>query len=125
MKQRCHNPNNPSAEWYYYKGIRVCPEWRKNFYKFQEWALDNGYFEGATIDRIDSNKGYYPENCQWLTLSDNAKRNKGKKKRNRKKEKEIFIKAVMEDIKSLSRDDFLLTWGFILGLKAQEEHHPG
>lgn len=86
MKQRCNNPNNPAAPWYHDKGIRVCEQWDKDFEDFQMWAMENGYFEGGSIDRIDPEKGYSPENCRWITLDENRKRAhpKGAKKGERR-----------------------------------------
>lgn len=73
MKQRCTDPG--CAAWQYYggKGIRLCDEWR-DFSAFREWALNNGYSPGLTIDRIDSDKGYEPNNCQFISWSENSKR---------------------------------------------------
>ena len=73
MKDRCYNPNNKSYKWYGEKGIKICNEWINNPISFEEWALSNGYEHGLTIDRIDENKDYCPENCRWITLEDNAK----------------------------------------------------
>lgn len=76
MRQRCNNPNHHAKQWYGGKGIKVCDEWN-DFLVFKDWAMSNGYAENLSIDRIDSAKDYCPENCQWLTISDNvAKANK-------------------------------------------------
>jgi ribosome-binding protein aMBF1 (putative translation factor) len=53
----------------------VCESWRK-YEPFKKWALENGYSDNLTIDRIDNDKGYYPENCQWITLQENAGKDK-------------------------------------------------
>lgn len=81
MKARCYNQNNPKYKIYGGKGIKICNEWLADYEAFKKWSYHNGYKEGLSIDRIDSNKGYCPENCQWVTLSENsAKANIGRHK---------------------------------------------
>lgn len=76
MKQRCYNPNNQHYQWYGAKGITICDEWLgdNGWQNFFGWSLRHGYNENLTIDRIDSSKGYSPDNCQWITQSENSKR---------------------------------------------------
>lgn len=73
MKQRCYNPSNKDYHHYGEKGVRICDEWLKNPLLFEQWALENGYENGLSIDRKNSDKDYCPENCRWITLEDNAK----------------------------------------------------
>lgn len=70
MKKRC-TEKSPKSNRYYDRGIRVCQEW-VNFIPFKDWALQNGYKEGLQIDRIDNSKGYYPENCRFVTAKENS-----------------------------------------------------
>lgn len=74
MKRRCYNPKNQAYKYYGAKGITICDEWLKDRKSFNLWAIENGYKDGLTIDRIDPDKGYSPDNCQWVTFSENIKR---------------------------------------------------
>lgn len=67
MRQRCTNENCHDYKWYGGRGIGICEEW-DDFSKFRAWALSNGYEEGLTLDHIDDDGEYAPNNCRWITI---------------------------------------------------------
>lgn len=80
MLDRCYNPNNASFKNYGNRGISVCEEWlhQNGRYEFIEWSLNNGAELGLSIDRIDTDGNYSPDNCKWSTQKEqlnNQRRN--------------------------------------------------
>jgi hypothetical protein len=74
MMLRCYSENSPDYKWYGGKGIGICQEWRDNPKLFEEWSLTHGYDDDLTIDRIDGNKDYCPDNCQWISREENSRK---------------------------------------------------
>ena len=97
IKQRCYNPKTKKYYLYGGKGVKICDEWINNYDAFKKWSIENGYVpdSGLTIDRIDSSGDYSPDNCQWITRSQNsAKANMGIQK----------SKTKLEDVWAISPD---------------------
>lgn len=68
MKDRCYNPKN--IDWKYYggRGIKICDEWLNDVETFIDWGKSHGFEKGLTIERIDCDKGYSPDNCTFVTI---------------------------------------------------------
>ena len=73
MKERCHNENSPNFKNWGARGIKVCDEWKNSFEAFYQWATETGYNDNLTIDRIDNNVGYNPQNCKWSTAKEQSR----------------------------------------------------
>jgi hypothetical protein len=88
MIDRCTNPKSDNYANYGGRGIDICADWTNNYIAFREWALNNGYSDELSIDRIDNDKGYSPDNCRWTTL--------GVQRANQRPHKEHSKKIVWE-----------------------------
>lgn len=67
------NPKHQDFKHYGARGIRVCTEWFNDFKTFYDWALSNGYKPGLTIERVNVNGNYEPDNCTWIPRSEQPK----------------------------------------------------
>lgn len=73
MISRCHNIKDTNYYNYGGRGLFVCEEWRSSSEAFLAWAKISGHKQGLQIDRIDNNKGYFPDNCRWATSKQNCR----------------------------------------------------
>lgn len=69
MLYRCYKDKYPYFKYYGGRGISVCKEWIDDINSFVNWAMDNGYNDRLTLDRIDVNDDYYPDNCRWVSMN--------------------------------------------------------
>lgn len=72
---RCTRKTDNAFKWYGGRGVTICAEWLNSFEAFRDWAMANGYADKLTIDRIDVNGNYCPENCRWVSIAE-QQRNK-------------------------------------------------
>lgn len=73
MKSRCYNVHDARYSRYGGRGIIVCDEWKNDFDSFYHWSIENGYDNSLTIDRIDNDKNYCPDNCRWADAKTQAR----------------------------------------------------
>lgn len=114
MRRRCNKEDYYAYPNYGGRGITVCEEWHKSFKSFYDWAIDNGYHKGLSIDRIDNDKGYSPDNCRWTTYTEQARNTRSTK---------LNIKAVRDirESKQSSRElseKYNVTMGHINEIRA-------
>lgn len=82
MKNRCTNENTPRYPDWGGRGIKVCDEWLHDFQAFWDWSMSHGYSDELSIDRIDNDGDYSPDNCRWATP---------KEQRTNQRTKEVMI----------------------------------
>ena len=99
MKNRCYNISNKEYKNYGERGIKVCDEWKDDFMAFYNWSMANGYNDTLTIDRIDNNGNYEPNNCRFINYK--------QQQRNTTRTKHITINGEKHCLKD---------WCIILGL---------
>jgi hypothetical protein len=95
MRKRCNCITFENYKYYGGKGIKICDEWN-DYLTFKEWAINNGYEEGLSLERIDVDKDYCPENCKWIPLNKQAI--------NRSNRKEITINGITKSISEWSKE---------------------
>lgn len=72
MKKRCYISHHPAFKNYGGRGITICDEWSESYESFHSWAMENGYRDDLSIDRIDVDGNYEPSNCRWATMKEQA-----------------------------------------------------
>ena len=100
MKDRCYRVTDKKYQRYGGRGIKICDEWLDDFMKFYNWSIQNGYKENLTIDRIDNDGNYEPQNCRWTT----------RKEQNRNYSRNILLTYKGET-------KCMIEWGEKLGIK--------
>ena len=90
MRNRCYYKKGKAYKNYGGRGITVCDEWRYSFDAFYKWAMENGYKDGLSIERIDNNRGYTPKNCKWIS--------KGEQAQNRRRNYSVTINGITKNL---------------------------
>lgn len=105
IKQRCYNANYKLYSRYGGRGIKMCQEWLDDTEIFCKWAIENGFEKGLTIDRIDNDKGYSPENCRWANILVQCN--------NRTSNRILIYNGVAYTAANLARQTGLTYWTFM------------
>lgn len=100
LKQRCYNKKHKTYCEYGEMGITVCKEWKNSHENFIKWSYENGYNDSLTIDRIDSTKGYSPDNCRWVSLNV-QNQNRRKPKNNTSGYKGVSYKSSLSKFRTI------------------------
>lgn len=122
MKQRCLNPLHPKFKRYGGRGINICKEWI-SIQGFKKWAESSGFLEGMTIDRKDNNKGYFPENCHWVSAHQNA-RKKSTTKISYSEAKKIRNRLAKGESESKLAEEYEVVQGTIWFISRKYTHVP-
>ena len=77
MKTRCYNPKVAGFKNYGGRGITICDDWKDDFVSFYNWAMRTGYNDNLTIERVDVDGNYEPENCMWIGADEQSKNRRG------------------------------------------------
>jgi hypothetical protein len=120
MKQRCTNKNHPKYHRYGGRGITLFDGW-VTIQGFMEWALENGWKAGLTIDRINNDGPYAPDNCRFVTISDNARR-KSTTKLTKQDAKNIRDRISLGESEYLLADEYGVVHGTIWFIKNKFTH---
>lgn len=101
MIQRCYNQSSIAYENYGGRGIKICDEWRNSRDKFIEWALNNGYSNDLSIDRIDVNGNYEPSNCRFATIEMQIENRRPKEEWKKPKKRKLKTLTINGETKTL------------------------
>lgn len=107
IRSRCYCEGDKSYDRYGGRGITMCDEWKNNFKAFYDWAMNNGYKDELSIERLDVNQGYYPENCAWITMTEQARNKRNTHWVEYKGEKKCL--AEVAEIEGIHKHNFY-TW---------------
>ena len=88
MRSRCFGHKCRAYKYYGGRGIRVCDKWRNSYHAFKVWAVNHGYRDDLSIDRIDNDGGYEPSNCRWVTMKEQANNKRHPKHYNKHKKEQ-------------------------------------
>ena len=101
IKTRCCNVKDKRYKDYGGRGIKICKEWENNFLNFYMWAINNGYNDNLTIDRIDNNGDYSPKNCRWVSFEEQSN--------NRRNSIFIIVNNISKTLKQWTN---LMSWNY-------------